>query len=38
VVEQPPLEDMAKDRDTQLAKAVEVLLAELPADPALLPW
>ncbi|MFZ5785600.1 MAG: S41 family peptidase [Acidobacteriota bacterium] len=38
VVEQPPIEDMARDRDTQLARAVEVLLAELPADPATLPW
>lgn len=38
VVAQPPEEDLSADTDTQLAKAVETLLAELPADPADLPW
>ncbi len=38
LVAQPPEQDLAKDRDAQLEKAVEVLLAELPADPARLPW
>jgi len=38
LVVQPPEQDMAKDRDAQLEKAVEVLLAQLPSDPALLPW
>lgn len=38
VVEQPPLEDLDEERDTQLTRAVEVLLGELPADPATLPW
>ncbi len=35
---QPPQQDMDKENDAQLAKAVEVLLAQLPADPSLLPW
>jgi len=38
VVAQPPEQDLAKDRDAQLERAVEVLLAQLPADEALLPW
>lgn len=33
LVLQPPTEDMAGDRDTQLAKAVDTLLAALPQDP-----
>lgn len=37
-VEQPPEEDLAADRDAQLAKAVEVLLGQLPTDPSQLPW
>ncbi len=38
VVEQPPADDLAPDRDAQLGKAVEVLLAQLPKDPSQLPW
>lgn len=38
VVFQPPQQDMDKENDAQLAKAVEVLLAQLPADPRQLPW
>lgn len=38
LVAQPPEEDLSATTDTQLAKAVETLLAELPADPADLPW
>ena len=38
VVEQPPADDMAAGEDAQLGKAVDVLLARLPADPAQLPW
>lgn len=38
LVAQPPQEDLAASSDTQLAEAVRVLLAELPSDPALLPW
>ncbi len=37
-VEQPPGDDMSRDRDPQLEKAVEVLLHALPADPSRLPW
>ncbi len=33
VVWQPPAEDTAHEEDTQLARAVEVLLQELPSDP-----
>ena len=33
VIWQPPAEDTAHDRDTQLARTVEVLLEELPTDP-----
>ena len=38
VVEQPPGLDLSPDSDAQLAKAVEVLLAQLPNDPSELPW
>ncbi len=38
VVEQPPQDDLAPDRDVQLARSVEVLLSQLPADPSALPW
>jgi tricorn protease len=38
VVEQPPAEDMDPNEDAQLAKAVEVLLAQLPKDASQLPW
>jgi tricorn protease len=38
LVAQPPQDDLAADQDTQLAKAVEVLLSQLPADPSTLPW
>jgi len=38
VVEQPPQQDFSATEDTQLAKAVETLLAALPADPDDLPW
>ncbi|HUK12076.1 MAG TPA: S41 family peptidase [Thermoanaerobaculaceae bacterium] len=38
VVEDPPEQDLAADSDAQLAKAVEVLLAQLPKDPSQLPW
>jgi tricorn protease len=38
LVAQPPQDDLAADRDTQLARAVEVLLSQLPADPSTLPW
>ena len=38
VVEQPPSQDLSPDSDAQLAKAVEVLLEQLPKDPAQLPW
>lgn len=38
VVFQPPQQDMDRENDAQLAKAVEVLLAQLPADPTDLPW
>ncbi|MGC8916832.1 MAG: S41 family peptidase [Thermoanaerobaculum sp.] len=38
LVFQPPEQDMDKTRDAQLEKAVEVLLAQLPADPKDLPW
>lgn len=38
LVFQPPQQDMDKENDAQLAKAVEVLLAQLPADPRELPW
>jgi len=38
LVPQPPEQDLTADADTQLARAVEVLLAELPEDPSLLPW
>jgi len=38
LVFQPPEQDMAKEQDAQLAKAVEVLLAQLPPDPSQLPW
>jgi C-terminal processing protease CtpA/Prc len=34
----PPEQDLARDRDAQLERAVEVLLAQLPADESLLPW
>lgn len=37
-VEQPPEQDLSADHDDQLARAVEVLLAQLPQDPATLPW
>lgn len=37
-VEQPPPHDLAKDADTQPVKAVEILLAQLPKDPAQLAW
>jgi tricorn protease len=38
VVAQPPEQDFAAEADTQLAKAVEVLLARLPTDKSQLPW
>jgi len=38
LVFQPPEQDMAKEQDAQLAKAVEVLLAQLPPDSSQLPW
>lgn len=38
LVAQPPEQDLTADADDQLARAAEVLLAELPADPSLLPW
>lgn len=38
VVAQPPQQDLSASEDAQLAKAVETLLAELPRDPADLPW
>ncbi|MCS7183323.1 MAG: S41 family peptidase [Thermoanaerobaculum sp.] len=38
LVVQPPQQDMDKHQDAQLAKAVEVLLAQLPANPQELPW
>ena len=38
VVEQPAADDMSPDADAQLAKAVEVLVAQLPTDPSQLPW
>jgi tricorn protease len=38
VVEQPPAQDMDDKDDAQLAKAVEVLLGQLPNDPSELPW
>jgi tricorn protease len=38
VVAQPPGEDMDPAADAQLARAVQVLLAQLPKDPAELPW
>ncbi|MBI4916336.1 MAG: PD40 domain-containing protein [Acidobacteria bacterium] len=38
VVAQPPEQDLARDRDAQLERAIEVLLARLPADESLLPW
>lgn len=34
----PPEQDLSKDADDALAKAVATLLATLPADPAQLPW
>ena len=37
-VEQPPPQDMAAGEDAQLAKAVEVLLADLPGDPRRGAW
>jgi tricorn protease len=37
-VEQPPTEDLDPEEDAQLAKAVEVLLAQLPTDASQLPW
>lgn len=37
-VVQPPQQDMSADSDAQLAKAVEVLLKQLPWDPSPLPW
>ncbi|MCU0225312.1 MAG: S41 family peptidase, partial [Acidobacteria bacterium] len=37
-VEQPPPQDMTAAEDAQLAKAVEVLLADLPADPRRGAW
>jgi tricorn protease len=37
-VEQPPGEDMDDKDDAQLARAVQVLLAQLPKDPSELPW
>jgi tricorn protease len=37
-VEQPPGEDMDDKDDAQLARAVQVLLAQLPTDPSELPW
>jgi len=38
IVVQPPEQDFAADADAQLARAVEVLLAQLPASPDQLPW
>ncbi len=38
VVEQPPEQDTASDRDTQLEKAVEVLLSTLETDPRAGAW
>ncbi len=38
LVWQPPSEDGAHDEDTQLARAVEVLLADLAADPRADQW
>ncbi len=38
LVFQPPQQDLDKENDAQLARAVEVLLAQLPADPRDLPW
>lgn len=38
LVEQPPYQDLDKERDAQLERAVEVLLAQLPGDPSQLPW
>jgi len=38
IVPKPPFQDLAKEEDAQLAKAVEVLLSQLPADPSQLPW
>ncbi len=38
VVVQPPEQDFGAGADDQLAKAVEVLLARLPADQSQLPW
>ncbi|HQF88325.1 MAG TPA: S41 family peptidase [Acidobacteriota bacterium] len=38
IVVQPPEQDFAADADAQLARAVEVLLAQLPASPDALPW
>jgi tricorn protease len=38
VVQQPPEQDLSAETDAQLAKAVEVLLGQLPKDPSQLPW
>jgi tricorn protease len=38
IVWQPPAEDHAKDRDTQLRRAVEVLLEDLESDPRAGSW
>lgn len=38
VVTQPPQQDLSATEDAQLVKAVETLLAGLPANPADLPW
>lgn len=38
VVEQPPAEDCSSGLDTQLQRAVEVLVSQLPRDPSTLPW
>lgn len=37
-VEKAPAEDLSKTVDSQLAKGVEVLLGQLPKEPAQLPW
>ncbi len=37
-VAQPPQDDLAAERDTQLARAVEVLLQQIPQDPRRAQW
>ena len=38
LVPRPPHQDLSSVADDQLARAVEVLVAQLPADPSMLPW